>query len=356
MKVSDVLRDLAGVADGQWGFVTTAQASVLGVSRVRLQRLADAGVLQRAAHGVYRVAGAPVDEFASLRAAWLAVDPKRAAEDRLGDRHRGFVVSGPTAAWLHETGDLEPEPFELSYAVRRQTTREGIRVRRADLSDGEVTIRHGLPVTTVERTLVDLLVDGAETGHVASVLRDAASTGPVDLDQVAEQLDARRGSSRREPAQKIVDQLRRAAGLDPDSLARRFAGTDAGQAFTRALRNRMASEVSAALAESGALEQLSAVIGEDLTAAMSPVRVQLPEPLRQEHAKAAASATKDLAPSNVPAVGQAVIEDHISSRLAELVRASLTQSTGFDELVTAASSGIVQERMARNVDSRTAAR
>ena len=98
---------LAELSASQWGMVTTAQAAAHGVGRLDLSRLAKAGHLERLAHGVYRAAGAPADEFESLRAAWLAADPSRTAEARLPDLVGGIVVMGESAAALHGVGDHE---------------------------------------------------------------------------------------------------------------------------------------------------------------------------------------------------------------------------------------------------------
>lgn len=57
MKSTEALRALADVTACQWGMVTTAQAAALGVSRLMLSRLAEAGHLERLAHGVYENAG-----------------------------------------------------------------------------------------------------------------------------------------------------------------------------------------------------------------------------------------------------------------------------------------------------------
>ena len=133
---------LAELSASQWGMVTTAQAAAHGVGRLDLSRLAKAGHLERLAHGVYRAAGAPADEFESLRAAWLAADPSRTAEARLPDLVGGIVVMGESAAALHGVGDLPADRQELSTPVRRQTQRAEISYRQRQLELDDVTIAH----------------------------------------------------------------------------------------------------------------------------------------------------------------------------------------------------------------------
>jgi hypothetical protein len=60
----------------------------------------------RLAHGIYRDAGAPSDEFEDLRAAWLSTEPGKLAEQRLSAPASGVVVAGASAARLHQIGDL----------------------------------------------------------------------------------------------------------------------------------------------------------------------------------------------------------------------------------------------------------
>ncbi|GAB7305223.1 hypothetical protein MAFF212519_31410 [Clavibacter michiganensis] len=63
MKSLDALPLLAELTAGQWGMVTTAQAEAVGVSRLQLSRLAQRGLLERMAHGVYRDAGSAPGEW-----------------------------------------------------------------------------------------------------------------------------------------------------------------------------------------------------------------------------------------------------------------------------------------------------
>lgn len=181
--------ELDELTSGQWGLVTAAQAMQVGVSRMRLSREVTSGRLERLLAGVYRDSGAPVDPWQGVRAAWLASDPGRRAEERLGDGAAGVVVGGATAAYLHGIGDLQPEPVELYSPTRRQTERAGLRYRIRRLGDRDITLVNGLPVTSVERTLADLVADRHDITLVVDALRDAVRTSTVDLDRLAVLLD-----------------------------------------------------------------------------------------------------------------------------------------------------------------------
>lgn len=177
---------VAELADAQWGLVTTAQAQRGGITRLRLARLAETGLVERVGHGVYGFAGG--DRRRPLRAAWLALDPARTAEERLADLPTAGVVSHASAAAVHQFGDLLDDLPEFTYATRRQT-RRAVRLHRAALPRTDITVVDGLPVTTVERTVADLVRTGHDLSHVAQIASEAARRGTLDTDTLADRLE-----------------------------------------------------------------------------------------------------------------------------------------------------------------------
>ncbi|HQZ00886.1 MAG TPA: type IV toxin-antitoxin system AbiEi family antitoxin domain-containing protein [Propionicimonas sp.] len=185
MSALGVLRELNAITAAQWGLVTAAQAASRGVSRLQLSRLADAGQLERVGQGVYRATGVPADRYELLKAAWLSINPKLTAQQRLLTPVPDAVASGPAAAFLHGLGDLVPEPYEFTVTQRRQTQRHELRFRIRRLPAVSVTLRDGLPVTTVEQTIADLIESRTDRSLVAGVLADARG---LDLARLADLL------------------------------------------------------------------------------------------------------------------------------------------------------------------------
>ena len=184
MKVGEALRVVGELAADQWGMITTAQATTAGVDRTTLTRLVDAGLLSSPTRGVYVVpASSPrhIDE----RAAWLRLDPGRPAWQRRALDTNGGVLSHRSAATIHNLGDLLTDQVEITVPRRRTTRDPHVRLRRGVLTDSDVTVVDGLPVTTVERTIGDLLADHVDGGHVGDVIADALAQGAVDLDTLA---------------------------------------------------------------------------------------------------------------------------------------------------------------------------
>ena len=220
---------LGELSSAQWGLITSGQAARRGVSRLDLSRLADAGLLERVSHGVYRDAGAAPDEFDGLRTAWLAIEPKADAEVRLADLPGTAVASGASAAYLHGIGDLRADRYEFTTPVRRQSQRPGVHFTVSSLDRSQITVRQGLPVTTVERTLADLIASRTDLTHVASALGDALRRGGIDLEELARMLGAlaARNGLKKDDGAGFVDRLLKLAGMDAETTVDRIAAIDA---------------------------------------------------------------------------------------------------------------------------------
>jgi predicted transcriptional regulator of viral defense system len=162
---------LAGLTEDQWGLLTRRQAEAAGVSPATLQRLSGpGGVLERTAHGVYHLAGAPVPPHAGLRSAWLALAPGIPAWER--NPSQG-TVSHRSAAALWGLGDLAPDRHEFTLPERRQTRQRGVRLHRGELDAHETATLGGLPVTSPARTASDLLADKEGPEAVARIIAEA---------------------------------------------------------------------------------------------------------------------------------------------------------------------------------------
>jgi hypothetical protein len=225
MQSRESLRTLAEVTESQWGMVTSAQAGARGISHMNLTRLTESGSLVRLAQGVYRDAGAPSVEHEALRAAWLAIEPKKLAYERLEDLPNTAVVSGESASRLHAIGDLRASRSEFTTPTRKQTQRPDVRYRTRSLPGQDVTVRDGLPVTTRERTIADLVEDRQDLSLVAGVLRDAAQQSRLDLDRLSGLLGplAERNGHRKGDGDALLEELLQIAGIDAASVAKHLA-------------------------------------------------------------------------------------------------------------------------------------
>jgi predicted transcriptional regulator of viral defense system len=186
MKAVEIDLILGDLSAGQWGMLTATQARVRGVSRSNLAHREHDGRLERLAHGVYRQASAPASPLDDVRAAWLSTDPAKLAHERVG--YTDTVLGSAAAALVHGIGDIDPRPYRILTRDRRQTQRQEILYSQRQLDPEDVTTREGMPVTTVERTIADLLRDYGDVSLVADALRDAARVRDLDHERLAKLL------------------------------------------------------------------------------------------------------------------------------------------------------------------------
>lgn len=129
-------------ASTYFGVVTRAEAVELGVGKGQFDNLVRRGLLRRVAPCVYVVAGSSNSWHQRARIAALAV---------------GGLVSHSAAATVHGIDGFEPRKIEVSVAKDRRPTKcpgclhRSTQMRFADPSEIE-----GLPVTGLERTVLDL--------------------------------------------------------------------------------------------------------------------------------------------------------------------------------------------------------
>ncbi|WP_182920387.1 type IV toxin-antitoxin system AbiEi family antitoxin domain-containing protein [Nocardioides cavernaquae] len=268
---------LAEVTASQWGMVTSAQASMHGVTRLDLARLADSGHLTRLAHGVYMDSGTPGDQFDDLRAAWLSTDPKLMAEDRLRDRDNGVVAAGLSAARLHDIGDMWEGPHDFVAPVRRQSQRAEIRYRQRVLDPRDVTVTEGLPVMTLERTIADLVEAVGDLSLVGDALRDAWRKRNLNLGRLSELLDplAARNGFKKDDGSALLSRLMEVAGINPTAVARRVAadsdlGTRVAAEYLNGISKNVLERLIMTPEMQKTLQSMQATIAANLQGILSP--------------------------------------------------------------------------------------
>ncbi len=240
---AEVMNRVSRLAVGQWGLLTVAQAERDDITRSQLTRLTESGVLERVGRGVYAVTSS-TEEDRMLKAAWLALDPTKTAEERLAEPLLAGVISHTSAASLHDLGDLLDDEPEITYPHRKQT-RGGIRVHRGDLTRTDVTLVDGLPTTTVERTLADLMRDGHDEEHVAQMVGQGVRRGVIDLANLAGRLGPLARRYGHVDGRSLVTHLLDVAGLSQSALARDLAQTSVGQELLATERRRLLQETVA---------------------------------------------------------------------------------------------------------------
>jgi Transcriptional regulator, AbiEi antitoxin len=135
-------RAIGRIADRQYGVISRAQLSELAVERGALEHRMNEGRLRPVHRGVYAIVG---PRLLTQRGRWMA------AVLACGP---GTVVSHFAAAALW--GIRRSGRTEVTVPPGGRRSRPGIHLHWANLPADETTTHHGIPTTTVPRTLLDL--------------------------------------------------------------------------------------------------------------------------------------------------------------------------------------------------------
>ena len=123
----------------------------------------------------------------------------------------GVAVGGTTAASLLGIGGFYLSPYRI-YAPRRINSRnKAASFAARKVARDEVSFASGLPVTTPERTIFDLVADDEDLSLVADALRGAcAGSRPFDFNKLEALIDGKYDKNR---ANRILTSLLADAGI-----------------------------------------------------------------------------------------------------------------------------------------------
>jgi len=140
MPLISTLGQALEVAADQNHLLATSDLTALGLDRKQVAGLCDDRVLERLVRGLYRVAGtrSPLQDIAAAVI-----------------RHAGSAGSHVSALFLHDCDVSPPDPPHLTLPPgATNNTTLGV-LHRSPLDRRDVTRRHGIPVTTLPRSIVD---------------------------------------------------------------------------------------------------------------------------------------------------------------------------------------------------------
>lgn len=136
------------------GVFTLSEAAALGWTRHSIGRAVRSGRWQRIARGVYIIGPGEVTPW--LRALGLATST-------------GGTASHVTAARVHQLWSIDPGDWVTVPAGVHRRGRPGLRIHREDLPATDVQLLGALPITTVQRTILDLARRASELQAVAAL-------------------------------------------------------------------------------------------------------------------------------------------------------------------------------------------
>lgn len=201
-------KELADLAGRQHGIVSIRQLrGPLGYSEAAVHRAVRAGRLHRLYRGVFAVGHTNLSLHAQCLAAVLACGPDS-------------LLSHVSAAWLWGLTKTSPLPASVSAPLHRRR-RPPIRLHEArSLAPKDRTLREGIPVTSLPRTLLDL----AATVHfewLEKMIERSEDLELFDLRAVEELLDRTVGHHGHGRLRKAIA-LYQPSSFTRSTLERRF--------------------------------------------------------------------------------------------------------------------------------------
>jgi predicted transcriptional regulator of viral defense system len=167
--------ELVSLAEDNDGLVTASHARQAGFTDSVLARLVQRGRIERTSRGVYRVPYHTPGRFSQYREAVLWAKANRGPEQ--------VAISHTTALAAYEISDANPHMVHITVPkaarLRRQKPK-GIVLHREDLSPEDITIHEGMPLTTIARTVADLLKSGERIDLIRQAVSDARSEGFIE--------------------------------------------------------------------------------------------------------------------------------------------------------------------------------
>lgn len=176
--------NLYPIISDQGGYFSARQARDAGIPYPLLSHYVKSGRIERVRHGVYRLVYFPETPYADFFIAWLSAGEKA-------------VISHQSALFLYDLTDLMPVEIDLTVPRTASRRLAGVRLHTARLDPEEITRREGLPVTTLPRTLIDLVRSGTPTEWIEQAVRQALERGLISRNGLYQMVEARGGKAAR---------------------------------------------------------------------------------------------------------------------------------------------------------------
>jgi very-short-patch-repair endonuclease len=199
------LTEVLALAATQHGVVTRGQLLDLGLGSRAIEHRIRRGKLHPVHRGVYAVGRPELTRHGDLIAGVLSCGP-------------GSALSHDAAGEVLEIRRRRAGPIDVTVpgAERR---RPGIRTHRRPLPAAAVTHRHGIPVTSAVRTLIDL-AQRLTASELEAAVNEADKLDLVNPERLRAALDGREGQHGVTPLRALLDS--RTLTLTDSELERRF--------------------------------------------------------------------------------------------------------------------------------------
>ena len=166
------------IAEDRGGYFSIAQASSIGIRRNQIYRAIRQGTIEKAYHGVYRLVLFPASRFEEIYAAMVS----------LGEN---AVVGYETALYIYDLSDVIPNEIHFILPRSSSRRRNHIRMHTAALPPEDITSFEGFQITTVSRTIIDILSTHGDFDQIRLAVSQALDRGLTTHEKLIQQAKQR---------------------------------------------------------------------------------------------------------------------------------------------------------------------
>ncbi len=167
-------RALYSIAEDQGGYFSLSQANSIGIRHNQIYRAVKQSIIERVYHGVYRLVLFPAGQFEEIYAAVVS----------MGDK---AVVGYETALYVYGLSDIIPANIHLIMPRSSSRRRKHVKMHTTKLDDQDIASYEGFRITTVARTIVDVLSAHADTDQVHMAISQAIAQGMTNRERLTDQ-------------------------------------------------------------------------------------------------------------------------------------------------------------------------
>jgi len=172
--MSPVYSHLYDIAETQGGYFTAKQAARAGYSLQDLFSLKSGKKISHIAYGIYRITHYPASEYEDIMVAILKSGPNA-------------VVSHDTALAVYQLSDIMPATIHITIPKNRFRGHKEIKYHTSSITPQEITTFNGLPITTIERTITDVIRSGMEISLIRQAIEQAIRRGMITSSSLMKQ-------------------------------------------------------------------------------------------------------------------------------------------------------------------------
>lgn len=167
-------RALYRIAEDQGGYFSLSQVYDVGIRRSQIYRAVKQGTIERVLPGVYRLIMFPANQFEEIYAAFVSMGEQA-------------VVGYETALYLYGLSDIIPSDIHLIMPRSSSRRRKHVKMHTNKLDQQEITYFEGFRITTVARTIIDVLASHADLDQVRMAITQAISQGLTTREKLVAQ-------------------------------------------------------------------------------------------------------------------------------------------------------------------------